>query len=202
MMMIAQIRNYSKLSLLILSCLFVTGCTGLGAPTMQDMFANLAQSIPPIWNMVTAFAYLMGIALILRGVYALKVYGDMRTMMSSQSNLKIPLTLMIAGTALMFLPTMKAVMLTTIFAYSDPMPLSYTTSNPLWSAQSTLVLLRIVQLVGLIAFIRGWVYLAQTASGGGHSQHSFGKSMTHIIGGILAINIEGTKEVLQGTLGF
>lgn len=197
---IDSIKSSIRLIVLTTLCLLLSGCTNASWPDIQQMFNNIGQSVPPLWSMVVGLAYIFGLAFIMRGVYALKVYGDMRTQMSSSSNLKTPLVLLLVGSALIFLPTTKAMMLTTIFAYGDPMPLSYITSNPLWSGQSTQVLLRIVQLVGLIAFVRGWVYLAQTTS---HNpgQHTFGKAMTHIIGGILAVNIEGTREVLMGTLG-
>lgn len=191
-----------KIRLLLLSslCLLLSGCTTANWPDIQQMFMNIGQSLPPIWSMIVGLSYVFGMFFMLRGVYALKVYGDMRTQMSSSSSIKTPLIMFTVGTALMFLPTTRAVMLTTIFAYSDPMPLSYFTSNPIWSGQTTQILLQIVQLVGLIAFVRGWVYLAQTQS---HNpgQHTFGKAVTHIIGGIVAINIEGTREVLMGTLG-
>jgi len=189
----------SKLIVLAV-CLFLSGCTSASYPDVQQIMINLSQSFPPVWDMVVALSYLIGILFIARAIYALKIYGEQRTMASQGPSMKIPVTLFFVGAMLMYLPSSKSVVLMTIFGYSEPQPLSYITSNPAWSAQATQVVLQLVQLLGLIAFVRGWVYLAQTQS---HNpgQHTFGKAMTHIIGGILAINIEGTREVLLSTLG-
>lgn len=137
----------------------------------------------------------------MRAVYALKIYGDMRTQASQNPSIKTPLIFFVVGAALIFLPSTKSVVLTSIFAYSQPQPLSYINSNPLFSTQILAVLLQIVQLVGLISFIRGWFILAHATSQSGGQQHTFGKVMTHIIGGILAINVEGTRQLLQATFG-
>lgn len=184
--------------LFVATCFLVTGCTSIQLPDLQSMAINLSNSIPSLWHMVVGLAYLFGVAFIFRGVYALKIYGEMRTQMSSHSSMRVPVTLLLVGTALLFLPTTKAIVLTTIFAYSDPMPLSYTPSNPLIDPQATQALLQFVQLIGLISFVRGWILLSNTENRG---QSNFGKALTHIVGGIAAINIEGVRQVLQATLG-
>jgi hypothetical protein len=56
-----------------------------------------------------------------------------------------------------------------------------------------------VQLIGTISFIKGWVNLTHTSNPNGRS--SMGKAVTHIVAGLLAINIEGTKEILQASFG-
>lgn len=45
-----------------------------------------------------------------------------------------------------------------------------------------------IQLVGLIAFVRGWFILSHSAESSGGQQGSFSKGLIHIIGGIMAIN--------------
>lgn len=183
---------------LIILCSALSGCAGAIFPDVQQMLTNFAKSIPSIWRMVTGMAYLFGMAFIMRGVYQFKVYGESKGMMSSGASLKVPITYMIVGAALMFLPSTKAILLSTVYSYSEPMPLSYTASSALISPQIIQILMQIVQLVGLISFVRGWFYLAQGQQQG---QSQFGKAMTHIIGGLLAINIEGTREILQATFG-
>ncbi len=200
-MWIKNCISISKLIALFIICLSLAGCESVQFPDLQQMMLNLSQSLPPIWKLVTAISYLLGIGFIMRAVYALKIYGDMRTQASQNPSIKTPLIFFVVGAALIFLPSTKSVVLTTIFAYGTPQPLSYTSSNPLISTQIVAVVMQIVQLVGLISFIRGWMILAQATSGGGGQQHTFGKAMTHIIGGILAINVEGTKELLQATFG-
>lgn len=194
------LKPICQLAILGLICFNLVGCEGVQFPNVQELLVNLSTSLPPVWRLVTGLSYLLGVGFLMRAVYALKIYGDQRTQMSQNPSIKTPLIFFVVGAALIFLPSTKSVVLTTIFAYSTPMPLSYDSAVPLVSDQVVAILLRIVQLVGMMSFIRGFLILAQatTHSGG---QHTFGKAATHIIGGILAINIEGTKEVFQATFG-
>jgi intracellular multiplication protein IcmC len=59
--------------------------------------------------------------------------------------------------------------------------------------------LQLIQIVGLIAFIRGWLILVKTATG--QQGGGIGKGITHIIGGVLALNIVGTQQVINASLG-
>jgi intracellular multiplication protein IcmC len=147
--------------------------------------------------MDTASAYLFGLVFIFRGVYGLKVYGDMRTMMSSGSNIKGPLILLLVGSALMFFPTTKSVFLETTFGVGQQTPLSYDSVTGM-DVQTFRALLGFVQLVGVISFVRGWIILAHSASPSSQSQ--FPKAIIHIIAGLLAINIQGTINVVNATL--
>jgi hypothetical protein len=51
-----------------------------------------------------------------------------------------------------------------------------------------IALLRIVQLIGLIGFIRGLTLMNKSAYRGPYSG-LFGQGLTHVIGGVLAMNI-------------
>ena len=56
-----------------------------------------------------------------------------------------------------------------------------------------------MRVIGAISFIRGWVILTRVSK---HAQPgTFGKGLTHVIAGILAINIYETWEILMNTLG-
>ncbi len=58
-----------------------------------------------------------------------------------------------------------------------------------------------IQLVGFIAFVRGWFILSSIASPGGAQQGAFGKGLIHIIGGIIAINFVPFMHALATTIG-
>lgn len=169
-------------------------------PRLEDMLVSVTNEFPNIYHLVTATAYVMGIAFIFRGVYQLKVYGDLRTMMSVQTNFKATMMVFFAGAALLYTPTaFKSMMLTTFATTSVTDPMSYHSSKGIWSPAASQAVLRFIQLIGTISFIRGWVYLTHTSNPNGRS--SFGKAVTHIIAGLLAINIEGTREMLQASFG-
>jgi intracellular multiplication protein IcmC len=164
-----------------------------------QMLVNFSNSYGPIMKMLTGGAYLLGIVFILLGVLQLKMYGESKTMMSTSNSLKLPLTYFIVGSVFLYLPTAIDMMMLSTFGDAIT-PLGY------MDIKSTIVpddvimaVLRIVQIVGLISFIRGWIILVSAAKQG--AQPALGKALTHIIGGILAINVVGTKAVLSATFG-
>ncbi len=186
---------------LLLVCFLLSGCgVSVGFPRVDNMLISLSREFPSIYRLVTATAYLMGISFIFRGVYQLKVYGDLRTMMSVQTNFKATMMLFVAGTALLYMPEAFKIMLFSTFAtttVTDPM--SYHSSKHLLNPLAMQAVLRFIQLIGSISFVRGWVYLTQSSNPNVRS--AFGKAVTHIIAGVLAVNIEGTWEILQVSFG-
>lgn len=167
---------------------------------VAQMLVNLSAAYDPIMKMISGGAYTMGAAFAFMGIYQLKEYGEARTMMSSQTSLKAPLTYLIVAAVLVYLPTAVDILMMSSFGNTGS-PLTYSTAggSALVPADVTYAVLRLVQIVGLIAFIRGWVLLAQASKQG--AQPALGKALTHIIGGILAINILGTKDVIGATFG-
>ncbi|MDQ8040152.1 MAG: hypothetical protein REH83_07095 [Rickettsiella sp.] len=195
-MKLKLLRNFS----LFIVCFFLGGCSNVHFPRLEQMLVHMSNEFPDIYHLITASAYVMGIAFIFRGVYQLKVYGDLRTMMSVQTNFKATMMVFFAGAALLYAPTaFKSMMLTTFATTSVTDPMSYHPSKGLWNPIASQAVLRFIQLIGTISFIRGWVYLTHTSNPNGRS--SFGKAVTHIIAGLLAINIEGTREMLQASFG-
>lgn len=162
-----------------------------------DMIRNIVKQLPDVTRLVTAFAYVAGMLLIMRAVLALKHAGEMRTMMSHEHSMKRPLTYMFVGVMLLYLPSAVQTGLSTFWA--EPNPYGYLEKQDEW-AQFFNACFMIVQLVGIIAFIRGMMQLTQLAGHGGHPG-VFGKAMAHIIGGIFCINIYQFVQVLMVTLG-
>lgn len=191
-------RTTIRLVVILVGFLVLTGCQGTTV-NFQTMLQNLASSYGDLWKLVTATAYVLGFALIMKALYQLKIYGEMRTMMSSNASIKTPLTYMFAGTMLIFSPEAFSVINMTLFA--TPSPIHWSDAHLKgWTAESTRAAIGMVQLIGLIAFVRGWLYIARAGDQGG--QPVVGKGLTHIIGGVLAINILQFKDVLWATFGF
>jgi len=169
-------------------------------PDIGDMLINLSQSYAGIWRLITSFSYVAGFIMFFRAIYNLKIYGELRTMMPSQASVKLPVTYMIVAAALLWLPSAVNVMMESTFGYTGPRQLlSHIAVDSIRGEQILRAVLGMVQIVGLIAFIRGWMILSQGAQQG--SPQSFGKAITHMIGGIFALNIDGTWELLKGTFG-
>ena len=58
----------------------------------------------------------------------------------------------------------------------------------------------IIQLVGAIAFLRGWIILSKSSNQGAQPG-SISKGVIHIIGGILALNITRVISIVMATFG-
>lgn len=194
-------RNFGWLKCLILisSFCFLAGCTINGQqPNVQVLLDNLSRSYNGLWRLITAWAYLCGMMFITMSLFQLKIYGEMRTMMSGQTNIMKPLSFLLVGAMLMYLPsTFKTAMLSTFgTATGNPMSWSNVTSVGIHGYQLAITpaLLGLMKIVGLISFVRGWMMMAHVSEQGQHA--TFGKALTHILGGLLLINIVGTGNML------
>lgn len=164
---------------------------------MNGVLSNIRQTLPYIYQMVTAVSYVLGLYLFISGLAKMKVFAEMKMMSGSQASLKGPLLFLISGVALVYFPSMMNVSMTTFFAYTDPLAYQKTGETGDDIIQTMIMVTRVV---GAIAFIRGWVLV--THLGGQQSQPGqFAKAMTHIIGGVFAMNIYGVWKLLRVTVG-
>lgn len=159
---------------------------------------NLSQSLPAVQRMVVAFAYTAGFAMIFAAMYKLKQYGEMRAMMSLQTDFRGPTTTIFVGAVLIYLPNAYEIMMNSFFGYDSALGYQVDSSNR-WS-EVVSVVIYITQIIGIIAFIRGWILLSRSANSQGQPQ-MLGKGITHILGGLMAMNCVGAVELLNATLG-
>lgn len=162
----------------------------------QDMVNHLAEQIPNLMRFVTALAYVLGIYFIVFGLMKLKKYGEARTQMSYEQSLKGPLIFMLVGAMLIYLPSSINIATSTFW---ESNAFDYKLPQDEWSQFYNSVFL-IVQLIGIIAFIRGLIMLTQLSGHGGHPG-VFGKAMVHIIAGVFCINIFQFLQLVFATLG-
>lgn len=160
---------------------------------------NLSKSYPEIFQLITQFAYLSGIAFTIIAIFKLKSYAESSTMGSSGGGLKAPMIYLIIGAIFLFLPTLMDSLMTTLWGYSSVInPMSYVAVGSLSSA-TNIAVFGLIKIIGLISFIRGWFLLSQLAN---QPQPGIvSKAIAHIIGGLLAMNIENTIDMLEATFG-
>jgi len=163
----------------------------------QDMVNRIAEQVPMLMRMVTAMGYVIGMYLIFTSLLKFKEFGEQRTMMSSQHHLKEPMTYLIMGVLLLYLPSSVQMGMSTFWA--EPNPYGYLEETDQWQ-QFINNCFMVIQLFGVIAFIRGLVILSHTGGQGG-GQGQFGKGVTHVIGGLFCINIYQFIKVILFTLG-
>jgi len=172
----------------------------------MDVMTNLSSSLLSIEKLITGTAYLIGAVYIVKALHSLKVFGESRTMMSSSQSVKDPLIHLFVAAILIYFPTGFEIMMNSTFGYSTVLAYAPVDSgNPLLSAifgednQFGYTLALVVQVVGVVAFVRGWVLIARSASQG-QPPGGTGKGLMHVFGGVMAMNIIGTLEVLENTL--
>ncbi|KTC97377.1 IcmC (DotE) [Legionella geestiana] len=174
-----------------------------------NVLVRLAENLLPIERLLTGGAYVMGIAFAMKAVLALKSMGESRGMGGSNA-MKEPLVYFMVAAVFVYFPTAMQVFMNTTFGYSNP--LSYAPIDTGASGGGSIIdsmfgsgsaigepLTIIIQVIGLVAFLRGWILIARTASSG-QPPGGTGKGMVHVFGGILAINIVGTLRMISATL--
>ncbi|HVT62611.1 MAG TPA: type IV secretion protein IcmC [Legionellaceae bacterium] len=172
----------------------------------ENVLTNLANSLLPVEKMLTGGAYLMGLAFAIKAILTLKTHGEQRSSMSGTGNMKEAGVYLFVAAMLVYYPTAFKIFMNSTFGYENVLAYApMNTSTPLISnlfGNDNMVgysLTVIVQVIGLVAFIRGWVMIAR-GSAQGQAGGTTGKGLMHVFGGILAMNIIGTLEVFHNTL--
>ncbi len=172
----------------------------------ENVLGNLAASMLPVEKMLTGAAYLMGLGFAIKAILTLKTHGEQRSSMSGTGNMKEAGIYLIVAAMLVYYPTAFEVIMNSTFGYDSVLAYAPTSaSTPIITnifGTDSMVgasLTSIIQVVGLVAFIRGWVLIAR-GSAQGQSGGGTGKGLMHVFGGILAMNIIGTLEVFHNTL--
>lgn len=163
-----------------------------------DMLQKFTASIPNLTRLATAIAYVMGMYLVISGVTRMKHMGEMRTQMSHEHSIKGPIILITVGAMLLYFPSTVQVGMNTF--WTVPNPYGYTQQQDQW-AQFFNACFEVVQLFGVVAFIRGLIILSRLGGHQGGHQDTFAKGLTHIIAGIMCINIYQFVQVIMITLG-
>lgn len=167
-----------------------------------SILTNIANSLVPVQRLITGGAYLAGIAFAVKALFTLKSHGESKASMSSSSTLKEPLLYFIVSAVFIYFPTAFEMLMNTTFGYSTVLSYSSGSTMGNWlGSESDLgqALTIIIQTIGLYAFVKGWMMIAKSSSTG-QPPNGTGKGLTHVFGGILAVNIVGTIEMINNTL--
>lgn len=157
----------------------------------------------PLIMTVSILAWIMGGLFLIKGLNKMAKYGtDPRAY--SMPNIVVNL---VVGSLLLSLGASLNMMLATIFGST-----SVTTQNfESWGVftkfsgdttafkASVKAALTFFQVVGAIAFLRGFLIVKNSVEGSG--QATMAQGLTHIIGGTLAINIFYVLKILDSTMG-
>jgi len=189
-----------------------TGCAGITPGKIADgasldlVMNNLVKNISlPMFTILAGLSIAIGIFLVVRGLLKAAKYGvDPRS-----DNVKSITTNLLIGAIMISIGNVLPAALLTIFGVSDPSDISKFSGLD-WSGVSGSAStdaadnavkagLAFVQIIGGIAFVRGWLMIKNAIEGTG--QQTVPQGITHIIGGAMCINIPLMLKVLDATFG-
>lgn len=166
---------------------------------IDSMLVTLGQSIPALSSMTVAFAYVVGIGFCIRALMQLHSLGDKKSSSSVRGGFLAPVAYLCMGSALLWLPTSFGVVEKTLFGVDSPLAYAPTISEAMQQLYATpsYVVVKILQLSGVVWFVRGCILVAHSSDPG--VQHGE-RGLYFIIGGALASNYSGTISLIKTTM--
>lgn len=181
--------------------------TGLSSNfSIELALTSLASSFNSILSLLRSLSYIIGLTLIVRGVMMYRVFATQTMSSAQKGEIAGPLVFLLVGTFLLYFPSTLSTSLTTVFGddnvkgATDLIAYSQLSGIENWNAISDVVI-KYMYLIGMVAFIRGWVILSKMGHSGAQPG-SLGKGILHVVGGVLLINIVETFNILATTLGY
>jgi hypothetical protein len=186
-----------------------TGCTPgtepTGGTTPDVMLTNMVNNIHgPLLSLISIISMICGIFMIVRGLMKASKYGFDPKAHSVHSILAN----IVFGALMLSIGENLNIIMTSVFGIgTGDMPdasavLSWNFINAMGPSpqfvEAVTAALTFVQLIGAIAFVRGWLIMKKVVEGGG--QVTMAQGITHILGGVCAINIYGFLQILDATL--
>lgn len=174
--------------------------------SFSSIFEHLDTSLNKILPSLIALCYLLGLFFILKAFYMLKKLGYKTAFMHAGSSMLGPAALIMIGIILMYTPEFLKIMLLSLYGTSEVTSIvewkaAHKSTGGVDSWESSIIpLVGIIQVIGLFAFIRGWV-LVMKATGENAPPGNLSKGIMHVVGGVLAINITGTIDLVNQSLG-
>ncbi|MDD5587452.1 MAG: hypothetical protein PHY92_10975 [Alphaproteobacteria bacterium] len=180
----------------------VPASSATGLDTMMQNFVNNIYS--PMFSALSVLCFVMGAFLIYRGLLkGSKVGTDPRAAATHAIVVNL-----VVGAILVSIGGMLPNMLTTLFGdpniknFSSIINWSAITGSGVDTAKADLTvhaILMFVQIIGAIAFVRGWLIIKSAVEGTG--QTTVPQGITHVIGGTMAINIGLMLKLFDSTFG-
>ncbi len=164
---------------------------------LQNFVGNIQQ--PILW-LLGVVCYLLGAIMLMQGILAMSKFGQ-----DQKATTNAIMTKMVFAAVLLAAPQAFTAITGSIFGGGNlptNLVLSYMPNSGDGSSQFNAALgaaLNFIQIIGYIAFVRGWFVLRKAIEGDGQASKAGG--ITHIVGGALAVNIHATLNAVQNTLG-
>lgn len=162
------------------------------ATTLPEMAISFSNSYAGIWKFMTGATTVIGVLLISGSIFAW--VKTMEEQSRTRTSIKVPMSMFIIGIILF---QIGDALKTVEDSFSMTANSLLTSSAGAGSAGAIVAVLGFVQILGFIAFVRGWLVLHKFNTG--DARDGLGRAMTHIAGGAAAINIKWTIGMLAAT---
>lgn len=166
------------------------------AETLPEMAINFSNSYAGIWKFMTGLVFVIGITLV-----CASIFGWVKVMEGKERvSLKAPASMFFIGILLIQAKdTIKMVEDSFGMQANNLLTAAGGAGSGVagWSAGAIAAVLGFVQILGFIAFARGWLILHKYNTG--EARDGLGRSATHIVGGVMALNIKWTVGMLAST---
>lgn len=165
------------------------------AENVQEMFITFSNSYSGIWKFMLGISYLVGLFLMCASVFAWAKVMEGR----SNVSLKVPISLFIVGTLIFQIKSALTVIEDTFSMTHDGVlgAAGGGGGGSAAGAGAVAAIMGFVQILGFIAFVRGFLILHKYNTG--EQRDGLGRALTHIVGGAMAINIKWTAAMLADT---
>lgn len=162
-----------------------------------SIITNVGESLSSIERLISGAAYVMGAFVFFHAVYHLREFGQQRAAYSISTSGYPSMVWLLVSLCLLYLPTALATFTQTVFGYDSPLAYSTLTNNLFAQyGNVTSVMIRLVQIAGVLWFLQGLSMIAKSTKPGADSG---GRGIAYVFGGILAYNIQGTANMLSST---
>ncbi|MEC8460899.1 MAG: hypothetical protein VXY77_01690 [Pseudomonadota bacterium] len=179
------------------------------ALTVSTVMTNINDQIDYVKLFIIGISYLLGAGFCISAVMKLKKYGTRTAFMAVETSMLGPLLQFFIGVSLFYLLDLFKVINTTLYGESNSM---FATAESVFNYDGTnqnsdyeiyiTPIFSIVQIIGLISFLRGWSQLVRATAAGQSQPGSIPKGITHIVAGVLAVNIYQLINVFYFSIGY
>lgn len=199
---IMQIQRLCTITILLFMPVFAYADMSGDIATFSRWMANLQTQLPYVLKLIVAVSYVVGTWFVVLAIMKLKQYGSMTIFSSSQTSIVGPMTYLLVGIALFYFPSLVNVSIYTFWGYGTDKVLQYPAGGEFdWHGLLNPVI-AVVRIIGYVSFLRGWIMISRLGHHGGSQPGTFSKAAIHIIGGLLAINIVGTWDVISNSINY
>lgn len=177
---------------------------------MNDSLEQLVRAVSaatgPLSTLLSIFTALAGATFIAIGLFALQKRSELGRQGGSWAG---PASWMICGVILWAFPASLRVISASIFSAGDVpaaqaifswAPNTVATLSDGVARETLEAIIRVLQFFGLLAVIRGVFIVNASMQPSMGGQRTFGAGLTHIIGGILAVQIPRVAGVIENLL--